>query len=100
MDPSDYFHAWYSKEGPQNYSKWSNTDFEALLPLIDRELDEAKRKDLVRQAEAICEQDPPVLPISWEKINDGWHTYVKGHNPYHYFGMYDVVRFDMFWLDK
>jgi peptide/nickel transport system substrate-binding protein len=100
LDPSDYFHTWYSKEGPQNYSKWSNKDFEALLPLIDRELDEAKRKDLVRQAEAICEQDPPVLPVSWEKTNDGWHTYVKGHNPYHYFGMYDVVRFDTFWLDK
>jgi peptide/nickel transport system substrate-binding protein len=100
LDPADYFHGWYSKEGPQNYSKWSNKDFEALLPLIDRELDEAKRKDLVRQAEAICEQDPPVLPVSWEKTNDGWHTYVKGHNPYHYFGMYDVVRFDTFWLDK
>ena len=22
MDPSDYFHAWYSQEGPQNYAKW------------------------------------------------------------------------------
>jgi hypothetical protein len=54
----------------------------------------------VRKAEAIFEQDPPLLPVSWEKTNDGWFTYVKGHNPYHYFGMYDVVRFDMFWLDK
>jgi hypothetical protein len=22
-----------------------------------------------------------------------------GHNPYNYFGMFDVVRFDTFWLD-
>jgi len=100
MDPSDYLRAWYSKDGPQNYSQWHNAAFEALLPQIDRELDEAKRKDLVRQAEAIFEQDPPVLPVSWEKINDGWFTYVKGHNPYNYFGIYDVVRFDTFWLDK
>jgi peptide/nickel transport system substrate-binding protein len=100
IDPSDYFRSWYSKEGPQNYSKWSNKDFEELLPLIDRELDEAKRKDLVRKAEAIFEQDPPLLPVSWEKINDGWFNYVKGHNPYKYFGIYDVVRFDTFWLDK
>ena len=68
--------------------------------VIDRELDETRRKDLVRKAEAIFEQDPPLLPVSWEKINDGWFNYVKGHNPYKYFGIYDVVRFDTFWLDK
>ena len=39
-----------------------------------------------------------MLPVSWEKINDGWFNYVKGHNPYKYFGIYDVVRFDTFWL--
>jgi peptide/nickel transport system substrate-binding protein len=100
IDPSDYFRAWYSKEGPQNFSQWHNPAFEGLLSQIDRELDEAKRKDLVRQAEAIFEQDPPLLPVSWEKINDGWFNYVKGHNPYNYFGIYDVVRFDTFWLDK
>src|SRR5438445_31909 len=22
MDPSDYFNAWYAKDGPQNYSQW------------------------------------------------------------------------------
>jgi ABC-type transport system substrate-binding protein len=100
IDPSDYFRSWYSKDGPQNYSKWNNQAFEDLLPQIDRALDEATRKDLVRKAEAIFEQDPPLLPVSWEKINDGWYNYVKGHNPYNYFGIYDVVRFDTFWLDK
>jgi len=25
---------------------------------------------------------------------------VKGHVPYEYFGIYDVVRMDTFWLDK
>ncbi|HEY7496629.1 MAG TPA: ABC transporter substrate-binding protein [Candidatus Tectomicrobia bacterium] len=100
IDPSDYFRSWYSKDGPQNYSKWNNQAFEDLLPQIDRALDEATRKDLVRKAEAIFEQDPPLLPVSWEKINDGWYNYVKGHNPYNYFGIYDAVRFDTFWLDK
>jgi ABC-type transport system substrate-binding protein len=100
MDPSDYFRTWYSKAGPQNYSQWSNKAFEDLLPRIDRELDDAKRKDLIRQAEAIFEQDPPLLPVAWEKVNDGWFNYVKGHNPYKYFGLYDVVRCDTFWLDK
>src|SRR5207244_12704426 len=90
LDPSDYFHSWYGADGPQNYSKWNNTTFEELVRQIDRELDEAKRQALIRQAEEIMEQDPPLLPVSWEKIDDGWYNYVKGHNPYNYFGIYDI----------
>ena len=100
LDPSDYFNAWYKKDGPQNYSLWDNAKFNALLPQIDREVDPEKRLALIRQAEMIMEQDPPLLPVSWEKINDGWYNYVKGHDPKDYFGIYDVVRFDTFWLDK
>jgi peptide/nickel transport system substrate-binding protein len=100
LDPSDYFNAWYKKGGPQNYSFWNNEKFNALLPMIDMEVDPAKRLALVREAEAIMEQDPPLLPVAWEKINDIWYNYVKGHVPYEYFGIYDVVRLDTFWLDK
>ena len=100
LDPSDYFNAWYRTGGPQNYSFWHNEKFDALLPGIDTDVDPAKRLALVRQAEAIMEQDPPVLPVAWERINDVWWDYVKGHNPNDYFGIYDVVRLDTFWLDK
>jgi peptide/nickel transport system substrate-binding protein len=100
IDPSDYFNAWYRTGGPQNYSFWDNPKFNALVDQIDREVDPAKRLTLVRQTEAIMEEDPPVLPVAWEKINDVWYDYVKGHNPYDYFGIYDVVREDTFWLDK
>ena len=100
LDPSDYFNAWYKKDGPQNYSNWDNPKFAALLPQIDSEVDPAKRLALIRQAEMIMEEDPPLLPMSWEKINDGWYNYVKGHRPNDYFGIYDVVRLDTFWLDK
>ena len=51
LDPSDYFHAWYSKDGPQNYAKWHNEAFQRLLPQIDREEDDSKRQVLVRQAD-------------------------------------------------
>jgi len=100
IDPSDYFNAWYKKGGPQNYSQWDNAKFNALLPGIDSEVDPKKRLELIRQAEMIMEEDPPLLPMSWEKINDGWYNYVKGHRPNDYFGIYDVVRLDTFWLDK
>ena len=100
LDPSDYFNAWYRSGGPQNYSFWDNKKFNDLVDQIDREGEPAKRLALVRQAEAIMEEDPPVLPVAWEKINDVWSNYVKGLNPYDFFGVYDVVRQDTVWLDK
>ena len=100
LDPSDYFNAWYGKDGPQNYSFWDNEEFQALTARIDREVDGGKRLALIRQAEAMMEQDPPFLPVAWENINDVWYNYVKGHKPAKYFGVYDVVRLDTIWLDK
>ena len=100
IDPSDYFNAWYRTNGPQNYSKWHNEPFDALVKQIDHELDRTRRLALIHQAEDLMEQDPPLLPVAWERVNDGWYTYVKGPNPANYFGVYDVVRFDTVWLDK
>ncbi len=100
IDPSDYFNTWYGANGPQNYSQWQHPEFNALLGQIDSEVDAKNRQALILKAELMMEQNPPLLPISWEKINDGWFDYVKGHNPYNYFGIYDVVRMDTFWLDK
>ena len=100
LDPSDYFNAWYRTGGPQNYGFWDNKEFNALVDQIDREVDHQKRIALCRQAEEIMEKDPPVLPVSWEKIHDVWYDYVKGLNPYDFFGVYDVVRQDTVWLDK
>ena len=100
LDPSDYFNAWYKGGGPQNYSAWDNAAFNDRQLHIDQEVDPAKRLALVREDEMLMEQDPPVLPVAWENINDIYYNYVKGHNPKDYFGIYDVVRFDTFWLDK
>jgi len=100
VDPSDYFNAWYGKNGPQNYSFWENKEFQALSAQIDREVDPAKRLPLIHQAEAIMEQDPPLLPIAWETIHTVWYSYLKGLRPQGAFGVYDMVREDTFWLDK
>ncbi len=98
MDPSDYFSAWYGKDGPQNYSNWTNPAFHDLARQIEREVDDGRRKTLVRQAEAILEMDPPLLPVSYEKIYDAWHSRVHGQNPSKFFGIYDVVRWDTVWM--
>jgi peptide/nickel transport system substrate-binding protein len=100
LDPSDYYNAWYNKDGPQNYSFWNNAKFAELTAQIDREINPDKRMALIRQTEEIMEQDPPILPICWEKINDVYYNYLKGYYPKDYFGIYDVTREDTFWLDK
>jgi ABC-type transport system substrate-binding protein len=100
LDPSDYFNAWYRTDGPQNYSFWHSEEFDKLVDQIDVEVDAGKRLALIRKAEDLMEQNPPLVPVAWEYILDVWHDYVKGHNPKDYFGIYDVVRFDTFWLDK
>jgi peptide/nickel transport system substrate-binding protein len=100
LDPSDYFNAWYRTGGPQNYSFWTNAEFNKLVDQIDLEVDASKRLALIRQAEDLMEQNPPLIPIAWEYIFDAWYNSVKGHNPKDYFGIYDVVRFDTVWLDK
>ena len=98
MDPSDNFTAWYGKGGPQNYSRWTNPAFHDLAAQVDRELDDNKRKALVRQAEEILEEDPPLIPVAYEQIYDAWYNQVRGQNPSTYFGIYDVVRWDHVWM--
>jgi ABC-type oligopeptide transport system substrate-binding subunit len=98
MDPSDIFSAWYGKDGPQNYSRWTNAGFHDLASQIERELDDTKRRQMVRKAEDILENDPPLIPIAYEQIYDAYYNKVKGQNPSGYFGIYDVVRWDQVWL--
>jgi ABC-type transport system substrate-binding protein len=98
MDPSDYFEAWYGKNGPQNYGGWTNEQFHSLARQIEREVDENKRRTMIRQAEDILENDPPLIPVAYERINDAWYNRVHGQNPTSYFGIYDVARWDTAWM--
>ena len=98
MDPSDIFSAWYGKGGPQNYSRWTNPAFHDLAAQVDRELDDNRRKTLVRKAEDILEDDPPLIPVAYEQIYDAYYNKVRGQNPSTFFGIYDVVRWDNVWL--
>jgi hypothetical protein len=48
----------------------------------------------------MLEHDPPFLPVAWEQLSDAWYSYVKGQQPRKIFGIYDVARWDVAWLDK
>jgi ABC-type oligopeptide transport system substrate-binding subunit len=98
MDPSDYFTAWYGKGGPQNYSSWANEEFHTLAHNLEREVDENKRKAMIPRAEAILENDPPLVPVAWEQIYDAFYNRVHGQNATKFFGIYDVTRWDTVWM--
>jgi ABC-type oligopeptide transport system substrate-binding subunit len=65
---------------------------------VDRELDDNRRKSLVRKAEEILEDDPPLIPVAYEQIYDAYYNRVRGQNPSTFFGIYDVVRWDNVWM--
>ena len=77
LDPSDYFNAWYKKDGPQNYSGWDNAEFNPLMPQIDGEVDPAKRLALIRKAEEIMEQDVPLFPSAGRRSTTSGTTTSK-----------------------
>src|SRR5260370_13174719 len=68
MDPSDIFSAWHGKDGPQNYSRWTNAPFHDLASQVERELDDNKRRTMVRKAEDILASHPPLIPIAHEQL--------------------------------
>lgn len=99
-DPSDYWGQWFKSDGPQNYGKWVNKQFDALLSKIDQEINVEKRKVLIRQAEDLLDQESPMLMNGWMNIPRIWQKYVKGVQEKGIVGSYVVVRYDTIWLDK
>ncbi len=98
-DPSDYWSQWFKTNGPQNYANWSNQKFDDLLSKIDKELDQEKRKALVREAEDLLDQEVPMFFHGWGSLARIWRKHVKGLN-HDIVGSYMVLRYDTVWLDK
>lgn len=53
----------YAGDGPNNYAKWHNKEFDALVKEAKVEQNEDKRFDLLHKAEDIMFTDSPLIPI-------------------------------------
>ena len=73
---------------------------ESFLDQIDREADPVKRFNLIHDAGLLLEEEAPVAPVAFEQHAPGWWSYVKGHDTANNVGIWDVNRFDTWWLDK
>lgn len=66
-DPNNYLFLLDSNTGQQNYGKYSNPEYDALLAQSNFELDLTKRAELMAQAEKIMLEDFPITPM-WVQV--------------------------------
>ena len=98
-DISPRANLWWRTDGSQNFSGYSNPDFDALLDQIDVELDPDKRAELIAEAQSVLDQDPPWYLIGYTFHLPMWRDYVHG------VGLDNRLftewgRFETVWLDQ
>lgn len=63
---------------PQNFSKYSNSEFDKILDELKSETDEKKRESLVRQGLDILDEDPPFYMVGFADHLPMWRSNVHG----------------------
>lgn len=66
-DPNNYLFLLDSNTGQQNYGKYSNPEYDALLAQSNFELDMQKRAELMAKAEKMMLEDFPITPM-WVQV--------------------------------
>jgi oligopeptide transport system substrate-binding protein len=65
-------------DGENNNTGWSNTEYDALIAAAEKEIDEAKRLELLHQAEAILNAELPIIPMYYYMSKNLVKPYVRG----------------------
>ena len=99
IDPSAYMNTFYRCGGSENHSNYCNPEFDAVMEKVDTEPDFDKRYELVQQAAAILDEDPPVVEWWYNRTLAGWRTCVHGIEGKHGALVHNLDRMDTVWLD-
>lgn len=90
IDPATFLEVFRSDSG-NNYTGWSNPDYDAALFTAARTADPAARNALFQKAEAILLNDAPIIPIYHythifllQPSVKGWHPTLLDHHPLKY----------------
>lgn len=86
-DPINYLYLLQSTTGQQNYGKYNNPEYDALLAQSNIERDPAKRAELFAQAEKVMLEDFPITPM-WIQVTQnlvdptltGWEDNAKDNH--------------------
>jgi oligopeptide transport system substrate-binding protein len=87
-DPSAFLDIWRGDSG-NNFTGWSNADFDGLLFTAERTADAAERNALYAKAERLLLADAPVIPLYHythvfliRPSVHGWNPTLLDHHPY------------------
>ena len=87
-DPSTFLDVWRSNSG-NNYTGWSNSDYDAWLFAADRTVEPAARNRLWLKAERTLLDAAPIVPIYFythvfllQPSVHGWYSNPLDHHPY------------------
>ena len=102
-DPAVSLLSFLGPTAPLNRSGWTHPDFMPLARQVINEEDPAKLADIIREVEALLEDELPIIPFLESNMGEAWYNYVKGYEgelnaPISMW--HDNVRWDTVWIDK
>ncbi len=90
MDPSTFLEAFITK-GSNNYTGWSNLEYDRLITEAAQTGDSQARFELFQKAEAILLDEAPIIPIYFytqpyllHPSVKGWYPVIINNRPYKY----------------
>ncbi len=83
----------------QNFGKYSEPEFDALVEQLNGELDAMKRAELFRQGEEMLDENPPQFHFGFTAHMPMWRDYVKGLQLENRVQT-EWGRFETVWLDR
>ena len=98
IDPSAYMNSFYRCGGGENHSNYCNPEFDAIMDLVDSEADFDKRYELVQQAAAILDEDPPTVEYWYNRTLAAWRSCVHGIEGKHGALVHNLDRMDTVWM--
>ena len=99
IDPSAYMNSFYRCGSGENHSHYCNPEFDAIMDVVDSETDHEKRYELVQQAAALLDENPPTVEYWYNRTLAGWRTCVHGIEGKHGALVHNLDRMDTVWMD-
>jgi peptide/nickel transport system substrate-binding protein len=99
LDPYPLWNTFLRTGASQNWSRYSNADFDAVLDELAEAIDQEARQDLINEALDLLDQDPPFFLIGFCAHSTMAHEDVKGIAiTERQWSKWD--RFETIWLDR
>ena len=81
-DAENYLSVFYSKNpAPPNYTRYKNSEFDALFEKALAETNDSLRYKLYQQADQVMINDAPVVPLWYDKVIHLVQPNIKGFEP-------------------